>query len=112
MKKYLFYAMRGEKMCFNHVLLNALDLKAAGCEVYVVFEGQSVALPAQLEAEQNALYLKAKAQGLLAGICLACSVQLKVHDANKALGLPLLNDMNGHAGVKPYVEKGCEIIVM
>ena len=29
MRKVLFYGMTGEKMCFTHILLNALDLSAA-----------------------------------------------------------------------------------
>ena len=38
MKKILFYAMREEKMCFVHVLLNALELHEAGYEVKIIFE--------------------------------------------------------------------------
>ena len=44
MKKILFYGMTGEKMCFRHILLNALDLSADGEEVKVIFEGASVKL--------------------------------------------------------------------
>ena len=33
MGKYLFYVMRGQKMCFVHVLLNALDLAEAGTKL-------------------------------------------------------------------------------
>jgi hypothetical protein len=33
MKKILFYAMTGEKMCFQHVLMNALDQHNSGHEV-------------------------------------------------------------------------------
>lgn len=110
MKKYLFYAMTGEKMCLMHVLMNAVDLKAAGHEVKVIFEGRSVLLPSQLEAEKNPHYLKARELGLLAGICYACSVQLKVEEQNAALGLPMLKDMFGHAGMRPFVAEGYEVI--
>lgn len=55
MKKILFYAMQGEKMCFVHVLLNALQLKEENCEVKIIFEGQAVKLPSVLENENNAL---------------------------------------------------------
>ncbi len=44
MKKILFYAMREEKMCFVHVLLNALELHEAGHEIKIIFEGMSVKL--------------------------------------------------------------------
>ncbi|NLG58410.1 MAG: hypothetical protein GX540_08355 [Clostridiales bacterium] len=110
MKKVLLYGMTGEKMCFMHVLLNAVDLSGAGHEVRVVFEGSSVKLPPVFEQEKNPVYLKAKERGLLAGVCLACSKTLGVYDENLALGLPMLSDMSGHAGVKPYLEAGYEVI--
>lgn len=110
MNKVLFYAMNGDKMCFLHVLLNALDLSEGGAEVKIIFEGPSVKLPALLNEEKNKLYLKALDSGLIAGICLACSRALGVYEANAALGLPLLDDMNGHAGMRSYVESGWEVV--
>ena len=112
MPKILFYAMNGEKMCFQHVLLNALDLAAQGSQVKIIFEGSSVRLPAQLAAEGNKLYQKALEADLIAGICLACSRALGVYVANAALGLPLLDDMNGHAGMRRYVEAGWQVVSM
>lgn len=112
MKKVLFYAMTGEKMCFQHILLNALDLYADGVEVKIIFEGASVKLVPIFEEESHPLYLKAKEQGLIAGICLACSKVLGVYESNENSGLPLLNDMTGHAGIKSYVKEGYEIISM
>lgn len=110
MKKILFYAMGGENMCFAHVLMNALDLDAAGYEVKVIFEGQAVKLAPQLGEKKDALYLDAKEKGLLAGVCQACATMLGVLDDVKETGLPLLNDMRGHAGMKPFVEEGYEVI--
>lgn len=110
MRKVLFYAMQGKKMCFLHVLMNALQLYEQGHEVRIIFEGESVRLPSQLEREGNKLYLSAREKGLLAGICLACSVQLGVLEMNEAVGLPLLDDMYGHAGLLPFIEDGYEVI--
>lgn len=112
MKKVLFYAMRGQLMCFLHVLMNALDLHEAGYEVRVVFEGESVTLPPQLAEKENKLYLQALEKGLIAGVCKACSAQLGVLEANQKLGLPMLADMNGHAGMKPFVDQGFCVISM
>lgn len=112
MKKVLFYAMEGEKMCFVHLLLNALDLHESGAEVKVIFEGQSVKLVGPYEEEKNPLYLKAKEAGLFAGICLACSKSLGVYDVNVASGLKMLDDMTGHAGMKSYIEDGYQVISM
>ena len=111
MAHYLFYAMRGEKMCFQHVLLNALDLSAAGHTVRIVFEGESVKLPPVLAEEGNPLYQACLDQGLIAGVCQACAHMLGSLEAVKALGLPLLSDMRGHAGIRPYAEEGYETIV-
>lgn len=110
MNKVLFYAMNGDKMCFLHVLLNALDLSEEGAEAKIIFEGSSVKLPSLLDEEKNKLYLKAIDAGLIAGICAACSRALGVYEANAALGLPLLDDMNGHAGMRSYVESGWEVV--
>ncbi|HHV42984.1 MAG TPA: hypothetical protein GXX72_09165 [Clostridiaceae bacterium] len=110
MRKILFYAMQGKKMCFLHVLMNALQLTEVGHEVRIVFEGESVKLPSVLAEEKNKLYSKANEKGLIAGICLACSAQLGVLEANKALDLPLLDDLNGHAGILPFLKEDYEVI--
>jgi hypothetical protein len=112
MSRFLFYAMQGEKMCFAHILMNALDLSAAGHEVKIIFEGASVKLAPVLEEEKNALYVKARDKGLIAGVCKACSHVLGVLKAVEATGLPILADMNGHAGMKPFVEQGYVVISM
>jgi hypothetical protein len=111
-EKILFYGMTGEKMCFQHILMNALDLANAGHTAKVIFEGASVKLVPVFEEESNPLYLKAKNTGIIAGICFACSKVLGVYDQNVSTGLPMLNDMNGHAGMKEYVENGYRIISM
>ena len=110
MKKILFYAMTGEKMCFQHVLMNALDLHKDGFEVKIIFEGASVKLPSILKEENNPLFGKAIEAGLIAGICFACSKVLGVFEANLALGLPMLDDMFGHAGMKQYLTDGYEVV--
>ena len=104
--------MTGEKMCFQHMLMNAMDLHNAGFEVKIIFEGASVKLPSIFKEENNPLFGKAIEAGLIAGICFACSKVLGVFEANRALGLPMLDDMYGHAGMKPYLTDGYEIVSM
>ena len=110
MKKLLFYGMTGEKMCFQHILLNAIDLHEAGVTVKIIFEGASVTLVPVFEKENNPLYKKAKENDLIAGICLACSKVMGVYEDNLVSGLSMLSDMSGHAGIKAYVQDGYEII--
>lgn len=110
MKKILFYGMTGEKSCFLHVLLNAAQLREAGHEAKIIFEGASVRLVKVFEEEGNPVYLKAKAAGLIAGVCLACAKTLGAYDDAVKSGLAFLSDMNGHAGMKPFLQEGYEVI--
>ncbi len=112
MRKFLFYAMTGERSCLLHVLMNAVDLHAKGHQVRVIFEGRSVAAIPQLAEAKNPHYVNAKSAGLLAGICLACAKMLNVLEECEALGLPMLSDMFGHAAMAPYVAEGYEVISM
>lgn len=112
MEKILFYGMTGEKMCFQHILMNALDLSASGKEVKIIFEGASVKLVSLFEEERNPLYTKAKNAGMLAGLCLACSKVLGVYEENLKSGLTMLEDMSGHAGMKQYIDDGYHVISM
>lgn len=112
MKKILFYGMTGEKMCFQHVLMNALDLNSAGDEVKIIFEGASVKLVSVFEEENNPLYKKAKEANLIAGVCLACSKVLDVYEENLKSGLTMLDDMLNHAGMKSYLADGYDVISM
>lgn len=110
MKKVLYYGMSGEKMCFQHILLNALDLHSEGIEAKIIFEGASVKLVSLFEEEDNPLYKKAKEAGLIAGVCSACSKVMEVYEDNLKSGLTILDDMFGHASMKNYVKEGYEII--
>jgi hypothetical protein len=112
MHKILFYGMTGEKMCFQHILLNALDLAAEGKEVKIIFEGASVKLVSVFDAENNPLYVRAKESGLIAGVCLACSKVMGVYEQNQNTGLTMLDDMNGHAGMKNFIRDGYYVISM
>lgn len=112
MKKILFYGMTEKKMCFMHILMNALDLHSSGTEVKIIFEGASVKLVSEFEKENNVLYKKVKDAGIIVGVCLACSKVLEVYDENIESGLTMLDDMNGHAGMKKYIEDGYEVISM
>ncbi|NLJ65152.1 MAG: hypothetical protein GX337_07155 [Christensenellaceae bacterium] len=111
MKKILFYAMKEEKMCFAHVLLNALELYEAGNDVKIIFEGMSVKLPSALTKEANPLYQKALDSNIIVGVCRVCSKMMGVLEENEKLGLPLLDDMKGHAGIKSYLENGYNVIM-
>lgn len=113
MKKTALVAFNGELFCFVHVLLNALDLHEKGQEVTVVFEGAAVNLVAELEKVDNpfhALYLKARQQNLIRGVCRACSAKLGALEAVQTAGLPLLDDMSGHPSLAAIMAQGFTVL--
>jgi len=113
MRKAVLFAFNGEFMCFIHVLLNALDMKAKGMDVKIVIEGSAAKLIPDLAKQGNpmvSLYMKAKEQGLIDGVCKACSTKMGTLDAARQEGLNLLDDMSGHPSMARYQEKGFEVI--
>jgi len=113
MGKYALFAFNGEAMCFIHVLLNGLNLKARGQEVKIIIEGAACRLIPELgEAGHpfHQLYTKAKEEGLIDGVCQACAQKMGSLDAARAQGLAILEDMSGHAGMAPYILEGYQII--
>ena len=114
MKKIALFVFNEDPMCFIHVLLNALDMKAKGDEAKIIIEGSSVKLVPELvkpENPLNGLWKKTLEAGLLEGVCKACSNKLGTLKAAKEQGLPILGDMSGHPGILGYRNKGYEIII-
>ena len=113
MQKYVLFVFNGDAMCFVHVLLNALDMQAKGNEVKIVIEGAATKLLPGLANKEVAMYEKwekVKKQGLVAGVCRACSHQMGTRESAEAQGLELLADMSGHPGMAAFREAGYEII--
>jgi hypothetical protein len=113
MPKTALYAFNGEMMCFVHVLLNALDLKAAGHEVAVVIEGSATKLVPELAKADNpmhGIWSKVREAGLISAVCRACSQKMGVLAQVRKLGLSLGEDMQGHPGMARYLNDGYRII--
>ena len=113
MKKFALFVFNGDAMCFIHVLLNALDMKAKGHGTKIIIEGASVKLIPELVKPGNplnGLWKKNLEAGLVEGVCKACSTKLGTFEAAKSQGLTLLDDMSGHPGMSTYRGKGYEII--
>lgn len=94
-----------------HALMNAQQLQDNGYEIKLIFEGKAVKWPAALAEQNNQLYQQAKEKGILAGICQGCARMLQVYEASVKTGLPMLSDMSGHAGMKPFIDDGYEVIL-
>ena len=107
------FAFNGDPMCFVHVLLNALDLKDRGYDVVIVIEGSATKLVETFHDDPDApfigLYQRVKEQGLIAGVCKACSAKMGVLEAVEAEQLPLLGDMSGHPSMGSFLIRGYKI---
>ena len=112
MEKVVYFAFKGETMCFIHVLINVLDMNSKGMEAKIVFEGESVMLVKELEENRNPLYLKAKEGGMIDSICKACSFKMGVLEYNSKVGIPFSDEMNGHPSMASYVAQGYRIITL
>ncbi|MDD3619647.1 MAG: cytoplasmic protein [Desulfobulbaceae bacterium] len=113
MKKFALFVFNGEPMCFIHVLLNALDMKARGEEAKIIIEGASTGLIPELVRPGNplnGLWKKNLEAGLVAGVCKACSSKQGTLEAAKEQGLTLLDEMSGHPAMAAYRAAGYEII--
>jgi hypothetical protein len=113
MKKFALFVFNDDPMCFIHVLLNALDMKAKGHEAKIIMEGASVQLIPELVKPGmplNGLWEKNLEAGLVAGVCKACSNKLGTLEAAKEQGLPILDDMSGHPSMTAYQDKEYQII--
>ena len=113
MKKIALFVFNGDPMCFIHVLLNALDMEKKDYDAKIIIEGAATKLIPELEKKGNPLHQlwkQAKSEGLIEGVCKACSNKMETIASAKAQGLPLLEDMLGHPAMVRYYEAGYEII--
>jgi hypothetical protein len=113
--KIVFFAFKGDHLCFIHVMLNALDLKAGGHTAGIVFEGEATKLIPELARDNHPLagfYRKIKDNNLIEGACRACSAKMGVLDAVEKEAIPLLDDMAGHPGMARFVSQGYQIVTL
>ncbi len=112
MKKIAFFPFKGEKMCFMHILINALDLHEKGVDTKIIVEGEAVKLIKVLEEEDHKLYKKVKEAGIFDSICKACSAQMGVLEYNETTGIPIKGNANGHPAIYDYISEGYDIITL
>jgi len=113
MQKNALFVFNGDPMCFIHVLLNALEMKAKGHAVKVIVEGAATQLLPELVKSENplhGLWEKVKSDGLVDGACKACSQKMGTAAEAERQGLALLGDMTGHPGMAAYQTEGYSII--
>lgn len=120
MTRKLLFVLFSDRVCtLNHAFLYALDLTARGHEVAVLLEGEAIAAAVAMDdgaSRFSGLFRAAVAKGIVRGACrtaaggCARAAVSSVADAITARGLPLLADLDGHAGIGAYVDEGFEIV--
>ena len=113
MTKTIFFAFRGDPLCFIHVLLNSQDMATKGMEGKIILEGEAVKLiPQRAEKDHflHKLYLETKELGLIVGACKACSHKLEVDKEVEAEGIELIGDMVGHPAMADYIQDGYTVL--
>ena len=113
MNRTVFFAFRGDPMCFIHVLLNALDMAEKGMEGKLVIEGEAVKLVSEMAQPGhflNQLYRKVQEQNLIIGACRACSTKLGAAAAIEEEGIELIGNMSGHPAMSDYIEQGYTVL--
>ena len=115
MNKTVIFAFRGNPICFVHVLLNAIDLHDRGRAVKIILEGEATKLIIDLRKPEHplhALYEKVKKLELIDAVCRACAIKMGALEAAEAEGLKIADEMAGHVGMAPYIEKGYTIVTL
>ena len=115
MNKTAIFAFKGNPICFVHVLLNAIDLHDRGRAVKIILEGEATKLIIDLRKPEHplhALYEKVKKLELLDAVCRACAIKMGALEAAEAEGLKIADEMAGHVGMAPYIEKGYTIVTL
>jgi len=111
--KTVFFAFRGNPMCFVHVLLNSLDMASKGMEGRIVLEGEAVKLVPEMMKKDHflhKLYQQVKEQQLIIGACNACSNKLGVVEDIQNEGIELIGEMSGHPAMSNYIEQGYTVL--
>jgi predicted DCC family thiol-disulfide oxidoreductase YuxK len=58
----------------------------------------------------HGLWEKVLENGLVEGVCKACSNKMQTLNSIDAMGLALLSEMSGHPGIASYRHQGFDII--
>lgn len=123
MQRRILFVLFAEDGCRQaHALRYAMNLHRDGHEVRLILEGPATGLLARLEDPGDAvssMVLEAQASGILAGACRRAAGGCGSDGddgpavaAARSRGIGLLDGMDGHADIGPYIRDGFEIVVL
>lgn len=101
-----------------HALTNALELRNAGHEAKIFFEGQGVEWLSLFRKRDDPFtqhygtrFDQARESGLLGGACNFCTcVRFKVAEDAEAYGVPLYGDEGQHGSLVGLITEGWQIL--
>ncbi|MBI5549502.1 MAG: hypothetical protein HY901_36915 [Deltaproteobacteria bacterium] len=114
-RKLLFVVFTNDACRRNHAFMYAIDLARHGHEVRLILEGEGTRSVREREGRFGELFEEARGLGILAGACKTASAGCKdegrdVTTLVREAGLPLLDNLSGHAGIEPFVRDGYEVV--
>ena len=114
-RKLLFVVFTNDACRRNHAFMYAIDLARRGYTVRLILEGDATQSLREREGRFGELFDQARALGLIAGACKTASSGCQMPERNVTqiaaeIGLSLIDTLDGHAGIEPYVSDGYEIV--
>jgi hypothetical protein len=117
-QKILFVLFSTDSCKRNHALMYALDLEQKGHTVRIILEGEATRGLSEREGRFAELFGTALERGIVAGACKTASCGCSTSDPERnvtaiaaGLGIPLLDDMGGHASIETYIADGFSVVV-
>lgn len=99
-----------------HALLYAKDLKEAGIEVKLIFDGGGTRWVTELSKGDNplnAMYKSVKESGVISGVCKFCIGAFGGNaEEVKKLGLPVMGEYMGHPSLSALIREGYQVITL
>ncbi len=93
-----------------NALTTAKELKQAGDEVKVIFDGAGTKWAAALSGEHKYAKLLDAVRDKVEGACEYCSAAYQVTDEVEAAGIPLLSDFDGHPSLRRLIVDGFTVL--
>jgi len=97
-----------------HALLYALQAKAKGITVELIFDGAGTEWAAKLPKNEHlkGIYQQLLDGGITKGVCAFCSTAFHVEEELKTLGSVFLNEDNGHPNIGARIADGWEVLII
>jgi len=117
MKKFAIFvhASENEGAKALHSLLYAQELKEAGHEVKVIFDGAGTVWAKLFEDPNNKfhpIYQSVKKLGVIEGVCEFCAGAFGVSEDTKKAGFNQLGEVGGHPSITKLVADDYQIITL